>query len=114
MTEHKRDYNVGGKARKKQYPINISNQEYNQLEELRHRLSERWGHDVSRGRFIMWMYRKVFYDFDGTDTVEDYCENQESEILEMMGMLQNMLEKNKRFKDGIMTEEEEDGETQTE
>ena len=78
------------------------------MEELRDKLSKRWGHDVSRGRFIMWMYRKVFLEFDETDSIEDFCENQESEMVKMIGILNGMLEKNKSFKDALITEEEEE------
>lgn len=110
MAIRKRDYNRGSGVRTKQYPVNISAQEYSELEELREKLSWKWGRDVSRGRFIMLMYRRTKRIIEN-DTTDDFCEGLESEIDRIIGELESLKDRVKQMREsGISKEGDEDGE----
>lgn len=97
----KRDYNQGDARHNHQYNSYLSKADYEELERLRIRVAKFKGRnpkDFSKGAFIMWMCRKCTINFDDGIPLEDFCDNQISDIEDAIRSLQNIIKGTDEFK----------------
>ena len=113
----KRVYGRGNTRHTEQYNSYVSKTEFEQLEELRKLVARKKGRkpeDFSRGSFLMWMYRKCYTELDEGIPLEDFCDNNISDMEFVIGYMQKMIGKTKVFKEKAMEiiQEEDDGQTE--
>ena len=107
---NRRDYHHGAKRKNVQYPVNISEEDYRNLEELRAIVAKKKGRKVSRGELLVWMYRKCYLEFDEGLPLEDFCDRQISDLNCIVSRIQGMIADIGSFKESSF-EVDRDGDT---